>query len=125
MTLPPRNFAKRGRDNRLRSPQHLAFIRKRLCIAWERKECEGKVEACHARDVAPHGHGGGKPDDCWVVGMCRKHHRESEKREEAWGREVGISVRSLCIEYALASPDKRIREAARAWLEANRVNPPG
>jgi hypothetical protein len=118
MSLPPVNHEKRGRDNRLRSPQHLAFIRKRLCIAWERKECEGKVEAAHCRDIAPHGHGGGKPDDLWACGMCRRHHRESEKRETEWGIEMGLDVRALCLEYALASPDRRIKEAARAIINA-------
>lgn len=121
MTLPPPNHAKRNRDGQLRSPQHLAFVRKRLCIAFERKECEGRVEACHCRDIAPHGHGGGKPDDLWVVGMCRRHHRESEKREEAWGREMGLDVRALCLEYAIASPDRRIREAARLILAQDRA----
>ena len=112
MTLPPRNYAKRNRDGRLRSPSHLAFVRKHLCAAWARKECEGKIEAAHVRDVAPHGHGGGKPDDTYVIGLCRRHHRESEKREGEWGREMGIDVLALALEFAAASPDPAIRAAA-------------
>ena len=115
--IPPVNRAKRGRDNRLRSPQHLAFVRTRLCIAWQHKDCVGRVQAAHCRDIAPHGHGGAKPDDLWVVGMCAKHHRESEKRERAWGEAMGIDVRAACLEYARASPDRRIKEAALEWTQ--------
>ncbi|MDE2097126.1 MAG: hypothetical protein KGL39_07760 [Patescibacteria group bacterium] len=107
--LPPPNYAKRGRDNRLRSPAHLAFVRKRLCIAWEHGNCYGRIEAAHCRDIAPNGHGGGKPDDCWVISVCTKHHRESEKRERAWGAEYSIDVAAACIEYAAASPDRAVR----------------
>lgn len=121
MTLPPVNHEKRGRDNRLRSPAHLAFVRKRLCILWSRKECQGRVEAAHCRDIAPHGHAGAKPDDVWVVGMCRKHHRESEKNETAWGFDNEIDVRAACLEYALASPDARIKAAAAAIIAADKL----
>ena len=114
MILPPRNFAKRGRDNRLRSPSHLAFVRKHLCVLWETGDCHGKVEACHARDVAPLGHGGAKPDDTYTFSACSRHHRESEKREGAWGWEHGIDVLALCLEFASKSPDAAIRAAAHA-----------
>jgi hypothetical protein len=117
VTLPPRNFTKSNRDGRLRSPSHLAAVRKFLCIAFERKECEGKIEACHVRDVAPLGHGGAKPDDTFVVAMCRRHHRESEKREGAWGREMGLDVLALALEFASQSPDRLIREAAKAAMK--------
>jgi hypothetical protein len=120
MMLPPRNYEKRGRDGRLRSAKHLAAVRKYLCIAYERKECEGPVEACHVRDVAPLGHGGAKPDDTYVVSMCRKHHRESEKREGAWGREMGLDVLALALEFASKSPDPAIRAAAMAFLAERR-----
>lgn len=114
MTLPPRSFAKRNRDGRLRSPSHLAFVRKFMCIAWAKDDCFGKIEAAHVRDVAPRGHGGGKPDDTYCVALCRKHHTESEKREGAWGAEMGLDVLALALEFAAASPDKAIREAAKA-----------
>ena len=89
-------------------------MRKHLCIAWARRECEGKIEVCHVRDVAPLGHGGAKPSDCYVVSMCRKHHFESEKREDAWGKEMGLDVLALALEFAAISPDKAIRDAALA-----------
>ncbi len=124
MTLPPRNFAKRGRDKGLRSASHRLFVRVHLCIAWKRMECEGKVDCCHVRDVAPNGHGGGKPDDVFTVSMCRRHHRESEKREAEWGREYGLDVLALALEFAEQSPDKAIRRAARAFRGGKNVDVP-
>ena len=120
MTLPPRNFTKRNRDGRLRSPAHLAFVRKHSCICWNTTAaitCDGKIEACHVRDVAPLGHGGAKPDDIYVVSMCRHHHMLSEKREGAWGKAMGLDVLALALEFASKSPDKAIREAAQAAME--------
>lgn len=116
MTLPPRNFMKKGRDNRLRSPLHRKFVGQHLCVAHASGDCAGKIDCCHCRDIAPNGHGGAKPDDLWCVSLCRYHHRLSEKNEEAWGRANGIDFRALCLEFALASPDKRINEAANAYL---------
>ena len=113
--IPPRSFAKKGRDTGLRSPAHRKFVAQHLCLMWERKECDGPVECCHARDVAPRGHGGGKPSDVWCVSLCRRHHRESEKRETDWGRENGIDVYKMCLEYADGSPDRAIREAAKEF----------
>jgi hypothetical protein len=115
MTLPPINYQKRGKDRRVRSAQHLAFVRKRLCIAWARQECEGKVEAAHVKDLAPLGRGSVKPDDTFTVSMCRRHHQESEKNEGAWGREMGLDVMALALEFAASSPDRAIREAAKAY----------
>ena len=111
--LPPRNFAKRGRDVGLRSPTHRKFVAQHLCIAYHFGTCQGRIDCCHARDVAPRS--GGKPSDLFVVSMCRRHHRESEKRERAWGDENGIDILSLCLEFGDASPDKAIRDAAATY----------
>ena len=48
--------------------------------------------------------------------MCRKHHRESEKNEHAWGYDNGVDVEAMCLEFATASPDRAIREAARLYI---------
>ena len=120
MTLPPRNYAKRGRDGRLRSAKHLAFVRKHLCINWAKKDCAGKIQACHVRDVAPLGHGGAKPSDQFTVSLCARHHRESEKREGAWGAQMGLDVLALAIEFASHSPDPAIKAAAMAFLAERR-----
>lgn len=113
MTLPPRNFEKRGRDRRIRSAKHRAFVRQHLCIAWERKECDGKVECCHVKDVALEQCGSVKPGDVFTVSMCRRHHRESEKNEAAWGADMGIDVLAIALEFAAKSPDRNIRDAAK------------
>lgn len=121
MTLPPRNFAKRGRDGRLRSPQHLAFVRSHLCVAHDTlwpTPCYGKISAAHLRDLAPLGHGGPKPSDNWCVSMCLRHHRESEKREQAWQAERRLDLMALALEFAAKSPDPRVREAAKEYRES-------
>lgn len=108
--IPPKNpNQKRGRDNALRSPKHRKFVASRLCVAWDRNDCAGRIDAAHCRDIAPRGHSGGKPSDSWCAPFCRKHHREAEKRELAWGRETGIDVAQQCVELADASPDKFVR----------------
>lgn len=115
MTLPPLNHAKRGRDTRLRSARHLAFVRKHLCALWARQDCEGKIDAAHLRDLCPEHGMGVKPSDNWTVSLCRKHHRESEGREEFFERDYDISLLTLAMEYAAASPDPAIREAVRLY----------
>lgn len=112
--LPPRNYAPRNRSDRLRSKSHRDFVRRHLCLAWQRKECAGPVDCCHARDLVPyHQRHGAKPDECWCYPAYRKHHREVEKREGAFSLEYGISVREICLGLAAQSPDKAIREAAK------------
>lgn len=59
-----------------------------------------------------------KPSDVWCFGACRKHHRESEKREAEFGKEHGLDLYSLCLEYAAQSPDKAIKEAAKHYARA-------
>lgn len=115
MTLPPLNHAKRGRDTRLRSARHLAFIRKRLCAVWDRGLCEGPVDAAHLRQLSPEIGMGIKPSDNWTVGLCRKHHREQEAKEMAFQKEYGIDLLVLALEYAASSPDPAIRKAAKDY----------
>ena len=120
--MTPRNYEKNGRDHgkgeRLRSAKHRAWVRQHLCLAWARRECQGAVEAAHCRDVAPAGHGGSRPGDEWCAPMCRRHHAEAEKRERAWGLEMGIDVAAECADFASKSPDKAIREAAKEMRKA-------
>lgn len=114
--LPPRSYTKKGRDGRLRSPLHRKFVAQHLCIMWNAAtDCAGPVECCHNRDEAPRNQRhGGKPDDTFCYSACRKHHSEAEKRERDFGQENGINVFALCLEFAAASPDRAIREAAKA-----------
>lgn len=112
--IPPPNFHKRNRDLRLHSPAHLRFIRQRLCAIYFRNECEGKVEACHLRDLSPEKGMGARPSDLFTVGMCRRHHRESEKREREFQAEYDIDLLELALDYGEKSPDKRVKAAAEA-----------
>ena len=117
MNLPPRSYQPRGRAARKgRSEVHRRFIRQHLCVAWERKDCAGPIDCCHARDLCPHSERGMslKPPDHWTYPACRKHHREAEKRETDFGREYGLDMRGICLGLAAQSPDKAIREAAKA-----------
>ena len=120
--IPPRNFSKRSRDLRLRSPDHLRAIRQRLCVLWERKDCEGKVEACHLRSLAPEKGMGNKPSDLWTVGMCRKHHRESQDREREFEERYNIDLINIALEYAEQSRDKRVKTAAEAIRALMKMN---
>jgi hypothetical protein len=122
MTLPPRlGYVKKGRDGKLRSKRHIDFVRTFDCILSHEHACSGRIEVCHCRDVAPRGHGGGKPDDYFVVSMCQRHHRLSEKREVEFGRVHSIDILALCLEFAEASPDKAIREAAKQYRAQTRA----
>ena len=114
MTLPPRNYTpnRKGRDHALRSPVHRKFVASHLCVCHKEGACQGPIDCCHARDVAPRS--GGKPSDVFCFSACRKHHNESEKREHAFGLEHGIDILLLCLEFAAASPDKTVKtEVAR------------
>ena len=113
--LPPRNFAKRGRESRIRSEAHRRFVRSFMCMAYRSKECWGKVDCCHNRDESPEKGMGTKPSDLWCYPCCRKHHIEAEKREGQFGAKHGVNVYLLCIELAERSPDKMIREAAKQY----------
>ena len=122
MTIPPPNTETHTNKNgKINSPAHRKFVRSRLCLMWERKDCEGPVDCAHFRDIAPRGHGGGKPSDLWVGPMCRKHHAASEKREAAFGRDNGIDFVVACMELAAASPDRRIKQAAMEYMKAEKA----
>lgn len=60
---------------------------------------------------------GMRPSDVWTFGACRKHHRESEAREDAFGKEYGLDLFVICLEYAAASPDMAIKAAALPFLK--------
>lgn len=114
MTLPPPNRAKRTRELRIRSAKHLAFVRSRLCAAWAHKECLGRVEAAHLRELSPEKGMGTKPSDIWVVGLCKHHHAfQHQIGESKFEEEYGLDLVALAMEYAQASPDKAVRDAAK------------
>lgn len=118
MTLPPMRHDNGGRDKNLRSKRHTDWVRKHECVAHKLGNCRGRIEVCHARDIAPRGHGAGRPSDSWTFSACSFHHAQSEKREVAWSRETGIDVELACIEFAAASPDLRVKAEMGEYLRA-------
>ena len=115
--IPPPNYTKRGRDLRLRSPDHLRFVRKRLCCIYDKHVCSGRVEACHLRNLSPEKGMGTKPSDLYVVGGCRDAHRQMEGQERQFEARYGVDLMTLAFEYAEKSPDKRVKACARALRE--------
>lgn len=85
----------------IRSPGHLAWVRKRDCA------CRGvgfydcnlgdnnRVEAAHVRT----GTDGGtsiKPSDCWVIPLCAAHHRQQHQiGESAFEKQYNINMKEL------------------------------
>jgi hypothetical protein len=55
-----------------------------------------------------------KPSDNFAVGLCRLRHREAECNEVAFQEKYGVDLLALAHEYALASPNKAVRETAKA-----------
>ena len=106
---------------RAKPPNHRKFVARHLCIAYHLGNCYGRIACCHARDIAPRGHGGSKPSDEWTFSACDRHHKNSEKRERAWGRENDIDIEVLCMEFAAASPDRRIKQAAMEYMKAEKA----
>src|ERR1700689_2107263 len=115
MTLPPINLETTSDKNgKIRSPVHRKFLLRFLCIAGFQGNCQGRIACTQARDIAPRGHGGGKPSDEWCCPQCDFHHKQSEKKEFTWGQETGVDVGEQCIEFAEKSPDLRIRRMVPA-----------
>jgi hypothetical protein len=90
----------------IRSPGHLAWIRKREC-AVASGACSGVTEAAHVRT----GTDGGtslKPGDNWTLPLCSHHHRWQHNNGEA-SFEVFFKINMKAIAQAMwqASPHRR------------------
>ena len=109
MTLPARIFRARKKDTRLRSPQHLAWIRTFACCVPMCNE-EGKIEAHHVKGAEPMALGR-KPGDNWCVSCCVFHHREFHSIGlHAFEKKYGLDLIALAKEFADTSPSlKRLR----------------
>lgn len=86
------------KQGRITDTAHLAFVRRLPCTVC----CaEGGVDAAHirfgdlARDKPPAGMGM-KPDDKWVLPMCRECHRtQHQQNERAFWAKCGIDALEL------------------------------
>lgn len=108
MKLPQRLKHKSGRDGRLRSPSHLAWIRGHECSITAAGVIHGgRVQACHVRT----GTDGGtslKPSDNWTIPMCALHHQvQSDKGEEAFETEYEIDMKAIAAALWTKSPHRR------------------
>lgn len=108
-----------GRSPREHDAAHLAAIRQCPCL-----KC-GMVpsEAAHVR-MSSGAHGkrnagiGAKPDDKWVISLCRDCHREQHKKGEAqFWYELGLSPFHIAQTLYALSPDvERMSFAVRTFI---------
>lgn len=102
---------KRKRDNRVRCPGHLAWIRQHACsVGGCNKE---PIVAAHARN----GTDGGaslKPGDNWTISLCDEHHRHQHAiGEESFRRLTGVDMKALAEEFWRKSPHRLTYERKR------------
>jgi len=107
MTLPRKivREGKVGLPKRVRSPGHLAWVRKHGCCV---PDCNGMpIEAAHVR-MGTNGGTGIKPDDRWVVSLCMAHHRKQHTLGESEFEKIyGLDMKALAAEFARKSPHRR------------------
>lgn len=81
------------RQPRIEDAAHLAFVRTLPCLVCGRP---GPNDPAHIRAAAPH-YGkrytgmGEKPDDKWVLPLCRSHH-DAQHRESELGWWAGMGI---------------------------------
>ena len=82
------------RQPRIEDPAYLAFVRTLPCLICRRP---GPNDPAHLRSAARQ-YGkrltgmGEKPDDKWVLPLCRHHHNEQHRRNELqWWASYGIA----------------------------------
>jgi len=119
--LPPRRKSKKVMNSRpeagpLRSPGHLAFVRKHECSAAGKVDdsyCAGLIEAAHVRNGVKCGIGQ-KPGDDWVISLCAFHHmRQHAMGEARFEATYNIDMKALAREFAAASPALRKLKAKK------------
>lgn len=111
MTLPPLLRKPKTRtDGRVRSPKHLAWVRRHACCV---PGCTATdIEAAHVRTLTDGGTGL-KPGDNWAVSACAEHHRQQHALgETSFARRHGIDLHELAEEFARRSPDPVVRKNA-------------
>lgn len=108
--ISPMNYANRSTresEDKERNPRHRLWIKKHLCILWNRyedHECYGPIDCCHVKT----GNGAtnrSKASDAKTIPMCRRLHDEQTKLGEAqFERKYGIDMNAYADAYAAASP---------------------
>ncbi len=112
MTLPPRRPTKRREG----ADVHRKWLRGFVCICEnDDGNCDQypPIEFAHCRTAANSGMGK-IPSAIWLVPLCRLHHRQQHQGQLTFECIHGFSIGDKALEFALRSPDKQIREAAKA-----------
>lgn len=106
----------RQREPRVEDPAWLAIVRKMPCLVCCRP---GPSDPAHLRAGArqygkPPTGMGEKPDDCWVLPLCRTHHAEQHR-----GNELAFWLR-----YGFTDPFAKAKELYASRPVASRPRPP-
>lgn len=97
---------------RIRSAVHLAWVRKHACSV---PECNSGLPI-HAHHVTHNGNRGVgvKASDEWVISLCAACHSSLHRMGRVtFCEEYGLDVAKLAKEFAEASPDPKVKQAAR------------
>lgn len=103
--LPPRIASEKPRrSDRIRCPSHLKWVRGFQCSV---PGCDRRpIEAAHVRN-GTNGGMGQKPDDCWVISLCRDHHSEQHRiGEPEFERRYRIDMKEMAAAFAKQSPHR-------------------
>ena len=109
----------RQRQPRINNEKHLMFIRNLPCLVTGRRD----VDAAHIRysdlRVAKRAVGiGEKPDDKWVIPLCRAEHtKQHGMNERQYWNDLGIDPILVALALYSVSGD---HEMAEAILTSNR-----
>ena len=101
------NVVTRFKTPRIRSGQHLAWIRTLPCVV---PGCQGKSEPHHLK-CGPEGGGTVTASDVWAVPVCRRHHDAAYPdglhrygREMDWWNRLGIDPIAYADRLWASSP---------------------
>lgn len=103
----------RQRQPRVEEPAYLAWVRLQPCLICRRPGSDPAHIRTGSRQYGKRQCGmGEKPDDRWVLPLCRYHHTEQHSRNElAWWASYGIDPHATAVAlYA-------------SWPGANRARP--
>lgn len=90
---------------RIRSPQHLQWVRGHECAARDHS-CLGALEAAHVRSQT-NGGMGVKPSDTYAIPLCSWHHREQHNiGEKQFEVRHKIKMLEIAEDLARRSPHR-------------------
>jgi hypothetical protein len=120
----------RQRQPHIEDPAHLAYVRTLPCTICAMPGSDPAHIRTGSRKHGKRDTGmGEKPDDCWVLPLCRHHHMEQHSRgdELAWWASYGIPdpfVAAIDL-YASRSHKKTPKQERRQERKTKPRNPAG